>query len=219
MLKIEDHPLLDAVAFITEFSQPIGQLQTAGSILGLPGFSFAEFRLESPEYDVPEELVYTDDVKSKVRDMFRQSGYKPTGRGKPASEYLRQAIEKKTLSPINVPVDVCNVVSLHSGLPISVVDLDRVEQPLRIGVAPPDSEYVFNATGQTIKLDGLLCLFDAAGACANGVKDSQRTKTSEQTTRTLSIVWGTVDLPRRSAIASQWYCEILANIGATTEVL
>ena len=130
MLKIDDHPLLDAVAFVTEFAQPIGQLQTPGSILGLPEFSFAEFRLESPDYEVPGEPSYTDDVKSKVRDMFRQGGYKPTGRGKPASEYLRQAIEKETLSPINVPVDVCNVVSLHSGLPISVVDLDRVQQPL-----------------------------------------------------------------------------------------
>ena len=219
MLEIDDHPLLNAVAFVTAFPQPIGQLQTPGSILGLPDFSFANFQLESPGHEVPKELVYTDDVKSKVRDMFRHGGYKPTGRGKPASEYLKQAIEKQTLSPINVPVDVCNVVSLHSGLPISVVDLDRVQQPLRIGVAPPESEYVFNATGQTIKLDGLLCLFDAAGPCANGVKDSQRTKTSEQTTRTLSIVWGTVGLPGRTAIAAEWYREILANIGATTELL
>ena len=219
MLEIDDHSLLDAVAFVTEFSQPIGKLQTPGLILGLSDFSFAEFCLESPKYSVPEGLEYTNDVKSKVRDLFRQGGYKPTGRGKPASEYLRQAIEKRTLSSINVPVDVCNVVSLHSGLPISVVDLNRVEQPLRIGVAPPESEYVFNATGQTIKLDGLLCLFDAAGACANGVKDSQRTKTSKQTTRTLSIVWGTVDLPGRTAIAVAWHREILANIGATTQLL
>lgn len=213
-LEIDDHPLLDAVVFTTEFSQPIGELQTPDSILGLvlPDFS------SSAEYQVPAELAYSDDVKPKVRDLFRYGGYKPTGRGKPASEYLRQAVEKEKLSPINLPVDVCNVVSFHSGLPISVVDLDRVEQPLRIGIAPPESDYVFNATGQTIKLDGLLCLFDAIGPCANGVKDSQRTKTSAQTTRTLSIVWGTSQLLGRALIAANWYREILANLDATTEV-
>ena len=197
---------------MTEFSQPIGQLATPNSIL-------ESLRLESPELGVPSGLDYSDEVKAIVRDLLRHGGYKPTGRGKPASEYLRQAVEKQTLSPINLPVDVCNVVSLHSGLPISVVDLDRVEEPLRIGIAPSDSDYVFNATGQTIKLDGLLCLFDTAGPCANGVKDSQRTKTSEQTTRTLSIVWGTSQLADRTAIVADWYQEILANLGAATKLL
>lgn len=212
MLEIDDHPLLDPVALMTEFSQPIGQLATPNSIL-------ESLRLESPELGVPSGLDCSDEVKAIVRDLLRHGGYKPTGRGKPASEYLRQAVEKQTLSPINLPVDVCNVVSLHSGLPISVVDLDRVEEPLRIGIAPSDSDYVFNATGQTIKLDGLLCLFDTAGPCANGVKDSQRTKTSEQTTRTLSIVWGTSQLADRTAIVADWYQEILANLGAATKLL
>ena len=212
MLEIDDHPLLDVAAFVTEFSQPIGQLETPAAVLG-------SLRLEAPDLEVPTALAYSDEVKPKVRDLLRHGGYKPTGRGKPASEYLRQAVEKQTLSPINLPVDVCNVVSLHSGLPISVVDLDLVEKPLRLSIAPEKSDYVFNATGQTIKLDGLLCLFDTAGPCANGVKDSQRTKTSEQSTRTLSIVWGTVDLPGRTATAADWYREILANFGATTELL
>jgi len=212
MLEIDDHPLLDAVAFVTEFPQTIRELETPASVL-------ESLRLQSPELAVPQGLDYSGEVKSIVRDLLRHGGYKPTGRGKPASEYLRQAVEKQTLSPINVPVDVCNVVSLHSGLPISVVDLNLVEEPLRVGIAPPDSSYVFNATGQTIKLDGLLCLFDAAGPCANGVKDSQRTKTSESTTRTLSIVWGTSQLAGRATIAANWYREILANLGATTTLL
>jgi len=212
MLQIDDHPLLDAAVFVTEFSEPIGQLETPSSVL-------ESLRLEAPELGVPTGLDYTDEVKAIVRDLLRHGGYKPTGRGKPASEYLRQAVEKQRLSAINLPVDVCNVVSLHSGLPISVVDLDRVKEPLRIGIAPPESDYVFNATGQTIKLDGLLCLFDAEGPCANGVKDSQRTKTSERSTRTLSIVWGTSQLEGRTAIAGGWYREILANLGATTKLL
>ena len=153
-------------------------------------------------------------TKTKVRDLLRHGGYKPTGRGKPASEYLRQAVEKGILASINLPVDACNAASLHSGLPISVIDLELAQLPLRISIAPTDSEYVFNAAGQSIKLDGLLCLFDAIGPCANGVKDSQRTKTAESTTRTLSVVWGTNELAGQSETISNWYRAMLESAGA-----
>ena len=98
------------------------------------------------------------------------------------------------------------------------MDLDLLKSPIRISIAPEGTEYVFNATGQTIKLDGLLCLFDAQGACANGVKDSQRTKTSATTTQTLSIIWGTSELEGRSEEAEAWYRSLLEESGATTLV-
>lgn len=206
-VTVDDHPLLDVVVFAAEFQSPIGELKSSALIL------------ESLNLDCDSPFQFTDEIKPKVRDLLRHGGYKPTGRGKPASEYLRQAVEKGTLNPINLPVDVCNVVSLHSGLPISVVDVEQTVGPLRIGIAPPESEYVFNATGQTIKLDGLLCLFDIDGPCANGVKDSQRTKTSESTTKTLSIVWGTTELEGRTKAAANWYCQLLESAGAKTEII
>ena len=204
MISIDKHPLLDIRAFVTEFPQPIGQLETPSQLL-----KFLSLDEIAP-------VSVNESVKPIVRELLRQGGYKPTGRGKPASEYLRQAVEKGNLISINLPVDACNAVSLHSGLPISVVDLDRVKQPLCISIATENSEYVFNATGQTIKLDGLLCLFDAEGPCANGVKDSQRTKTSDSTTRTLSIVWGTKELEGRSDKTVKWYRSLLEEAGATT---
>lgn len=207
MLTIEEHPFLDLVAIVTEFPNPIGQLETPAEIIGALNLS------NEPEFE------FTDETKKIVRNLLRHGGYKPTGRGKPASEYLRQAVEKGTLGPINLPVDVCNVVSLHSGLPISVVDLALTKGNLRVGIAPKESEYVFNVTGQTIKLDGLLCLFDSEGPCANGVKDSQRTKTSESTSKTLSLLWGTNELPGRAAKAANWYCELLNSSGAKTEII
>lgn len=76
---------------------------------------------------------------------------------------------------------------------------------------------MFNASGQEIDLGGLLCLFDADGPCANGVKDAQRTKTSAGTTRTLSVLWGTRALPGRAAEAAAWYRRLLGEMGATTE--
>src|SRR6185503_14481434 len=121
------------------------------------------------------------------------------------SEYLVRAATEGTLGSINAAVDACNVVSLHSGLPISVVDLDRATAPFRIGIATEGTSYVFNASGQEIDVAGLLCLFDAEGACANAVRDSQRTKTRPQTTKTLTVIWGSTSLPGRTAKTLEWY--------------
>src|SRR5207244_581785 len=108
-------------------------------------------------------------------------------------------------------VDVCNVVSLHSGLPISVVDLDLARAPLHVAIADKGMSYVFNASGQAMDLGGLLCLFDAAGPCGNAVKDAQRAKTTPETRRTLSLVWGTTALPGRAENTARWYRELLES--------
>jgi DNA/RNA-binding domain of Phe-tRNA-synthetase-like protein len=130
-----------------------------------------------------------------------------------------RAATEGALGSINPAVDACNVVSLHSGLPISVVDLDRATPPFRIGIAPEGTAYVFNASGQDIDVGGLLCLFDAQGPCANAVRDSQRTKTHAETRSTLSVVWGCAELEERLAIADRWYRELLGALGATTETV
>ena len=121
------------------------------------------------------------------------------------------------LGSINLAVDACNVVSLHSGLPISVVDLAARSRRLRLAIAPAGASYVFNASGQVIDVAGLLCLFDADGPCANAVKDAQRTKTTAATRRTLSIVWGRGARLRAAAPRpSAWYRALLDETGVTT---
>jgi DNA/RNA-binding domain of Phe-tRNA-synthetase-like protein len=205
MLTVDPHPLLDLRAFVTTFPRPLAELPSPPELRQLLAL------------EAPAPLRSDDAVRDAVRQLMRHGGFKPTGRSKPAAEYLIRAVGEGKLTSINVAVDVCNVVSLHSGLPISVVDLDRARAPFRVGVAPAGAAYVFNASGQTIDLGGLLCLFDADGPCANAVKDAQRTKTDEQTRRTLSLVWGTVALPGRVAEAEHWYRALLEQQGATTE--
>ncbi|MEP7126940.1 MAG: phenylalanine--tRNA ligase beta subunit-related protein [Byssovorax sp.] len=207
MLSIESHPLLDVVAFTTTFAGPIAELTVSDALS----------RLLVRGVDAP--LRPDDAVRAAVRDLLRHGGYKPTGRGKPASEYLVRAADERTLGSINAAVDACNAVSLHSGLPISVVDRDRAADPLRIAIAPPGSSYVFNASGQEIDVAGLVVLADAEGPCAGPVKDSHRTKTHAGTTRTLSVIWGTRALPGRAAAAATWYRKLLAGLGATTDLV
>jgi hypothetical protein len=99
------------------------------------------------------------------------------------------------------------------------VELDRAREPFHVGLAPAGSRYVFNTSGQAIDLEGLVCLFDADGPCANAVKDAQRTKTGPETQRTLSLVWGTTALAGRAGQAESWYRTLLEQQGATTEAI
>jgi DNA/RNA-binding domain of Phe-tRNA-synthetase-like protein len=200
----EPHPLLRAAAFTTTLSRDLGDSPTPASMLQLLAA------------DSAAPLTRDEAVRTAIRDLLRHGGYKPTGRGKPASEYLVRAAEEGALGSINLVVDACNAVSLHSGLPISVVDTDLAEPPFRIGIAPAETAYVFNASGQEIDVGGLLCLFDKNGACANAVKDSQRTKTRAQTRHTLSVIWGVAGHEDRLEHAALWYRSLLHEAGATT---
>ncbi len=206
-LLVAPHPLLDLHAFITIFPGPLGELASATELLELLAI------------DAPAPMRTDPEVRAAVRDLLRYGGFKPTGRSKPASEYLIKAATQGMLGSINVAVDVCNAVSLHSGLPISVIDLDVARAPLRVAIAPAGAAYVFNPSGQTMDIGGLLCLFDAEGPCGNAVKDSQRTKTSATTRRTLTVIWGTNRLAGRTDAAAAWYHQWLAAHGAEIEVL
>ena len=203
-IRLDPHPLLRIAAFSTNFPVPLERTTTPPVVL------------DALRVDGPAPLQRDEAVRSAVRDMLRHAGYKPTGRGKPASEYLVRAASEGALGSINAAVDVCNAVSLHSGFPISVVDLDRARAPFHIAVAPAGASYVFNASGQEIDLAGLLCLFDTEGPCANGVRDAQRTKTRDETTATLSVVWGCAGFDSRLHEAERWYRALLGDADATT---
>lgn len=206
MLKVEPHPLLELGSVVAHHRAPLGATTTPEWVL----------ELLRPHASTPLSPV-DDEVRAKVRDLLRFGGYKPTGRGKPASEYLVRAASEGTLRPINLAVDIANAVSLHSGLPLSVVDLGRARAPLGVGVAAPGTNYVFNASGQSIDVSGLLCLHDADGAVANAVKDSERTKTRADTEHTLTIIWGARALAERVSRARQWLVELLTRADATID--
>ena len=205
MLKIDPHPLLLASSFTTTFARPLGEVPTPAAIR-----SYHDLDARAP-------VGRSEELRAAVRDLLRHGGHKPTGRGKPSCEYLVRAVGEGKLPSINLAVDACNAVSLHSGLPISVVDLARARPPFRIGIGAPGESYEFNTSGQAIDLEGLLCLYDAEGPCANAVKDAQRTKTDESTTRTLSVIWGTNAFPGQLERATAWYRELLGSAGAATE--
>src|SRR5262245_9995302 len=120
MLDIAPHPLLDCHSFVTIFPRPLGDMTTSAEIVALFAASAAA------------PMRSDDALRETIRVLLRHGGFRPTGRSKPASEYLLKAAGENRLTSINLAVDACNAVSLHSGLPISVVDLDRAAAPLSV---------------------------------------------------------------------------------------
>src|ERR1700716_1192244 len=120
MFTVDPHPPLGVGAFVTRFPRPLAEMPSPAELKALLTL------------DAPAPLRSDDAVREAVRRLLRHGGFKPTGRSKPASEYLVKAVAEGRLTSINVAVDACNVVSLHSGLPISVVDLDLARPPFRV---------------------------------------------------------------------------------------
>lgn len=205
-IHIDPHPLLDAGAFVARFAQPVVGISTPPAITSLA----------TPGARAP--VSSSEQIKTAARDLLRHGGFKPSGRSKPASEYLVGAVAEGRFPAINAGVDACNVVSLHSGLPISLVDVDRLEGALTIRIAPVGTSYVFNPSGQTIDASGLLCLFDSSGPTGTPVKDAQRTKTHDGTLAAVSIVWGTNALPGHTAAVTRWYRELVGAFATIEDV-
>ncbi|HEY1547646.1 MAG TPA: phenylalanine--tRNA ligase beta subunit-related protein [Kofleriaceae bacterium] len=200
------HPLLDAGAFVIRTSAPLVELATPPAVLAA----------REPQASAP--FCSSDTIRAEVRALLRHGGFKPAGRSKPASEYLLAAQRDNAFPTINALVDACNVVSLHSGLPISLVDVDKLAGGLAIDVAPPGTTYVFNPSGQVIDAGGLLCLRDELGPSGTPVKDAQRTKTHDGTRAALAIIWGTSALAGLGASATAWFRELVAPLGSLEDV-
>ncbi len=139
----------------------------------------------------PNAQGLNDEVRVGVRGLLRGHGYKPSGRGKPASEFLVGAAAQGEFPHINNLVDINNLVSLETGWPVSIIDLDRAgTDTVELRHGQPGERYAFNNAGHEIDLAGLLCLARPGGeAFGNPVKDSMATKLGPDTARVLGVMY------------------------------
>jgi DNA/RNA-binding domain of Phe-tRNA-synthetase-like protein len=134
-------------------------------------------------------------VRKAARELLRNGRYRPSGRGKPASEYLlRAAGAPESFPRINAPVDICNYISLKYLVPVSLWDVDLAStETFSFRLGRPDESYVFNTAGQRIDLEDLLVGCAVMGeeevAIVNPVKDSLLAKTTPDTTRVAAAVY------------------------------
>lgn len=133
-------------------------------------------------------------LRQAGRDILRNGTYKPTGRGKPATEYLFRAAKEGGFPRINGPVDANNLVSLEAVVAISVWDLDRAgTRDFEFRLGQPGEQYVFNAAGQALDLQDLVCgcgLRDGASVpMVTPIKDGLATKLAPDTTRIAGAIY------------------------------
>jgi DNA/RNA-binding domain of Phe-tRNA-synthetase-like protein len=90
--------------------------------------------MEAAEQAVQSDpQAFPETTRAAIRDLLRVGGYKPTGRGKPASEFLLGAAREAGMPRVNNLVDINNLASLKSAHPISIFDFARLghRDPLR----------------------------------------------------------------------------------------
>jgi DNA/RNA-binding domain of Phe-tRNA-synthetase-like protein len=139
---------------------------------------------------------FAEAVRQAQRDVLRHAGYKPTGRGKPASEFLLGQALGGGLPRILNLVDINNLASLRHAHPISVFDADALGPELALRFGRPGEHYVFNQSGQSMDVAGLplIARGPAREAVGNPVKDSMLCKVSAGTRRALYVVYGSTRL-------------------------
>ncbi len=165
-----------------------------------------------------------DAFRKACRDMMRIGTYKPTGRGKPASEYLLRAASEESFPRINTAADINNYISLAWLAPISLWDTDR--EPADSWLFRPGKageEFVFNPSGQTISLQDLVTGFAVKDGketpVVTPVKDCQQTKTDTETRNIAAAIYypaGWADEPVLDDMLGE-FTELLHEVSDRTE--
>src|SRR6266566_9364808 len=142
--------------------------------------------LEIQELPFPRGVLESPQVET-VRKAYKSLGKDPARYRGSAEALLRRIVAGKGFPQINVVVDVINLVSVESRLPIGLYDLAHVT-----------GDIVFRAgrAGETYKgigkydlnLEGLPLFADAVGPHGSPTSDSERTMVTTATHQVLAVI-------------------------------
>jgi len=124
-----------------------------------------------------------------ARELYRRLGKDPSRyRGSPEA-LLRRARSGKELYRILDVVDVVNLVSLRTLLPIGLYDAAKLRPPLILRRGAPGEAY--DGIGkERLNLDGLPVLADAEGPFGSPTSDSRRSMVTGDTAGVFAVVYG-----------------------------
>jgi DNA/RNA-binding domain of Phe-tRNA-synthetase-like protein len=124
-----------------------------------------------------------------TRELYRRLGKDPSRyRGSPEALLRRVRSGKELYRILNV-VDVINLVSLATLLPIGLYDAAGLRPPLQLRRAGPGESYA-GIGKEDINLEGLPVLSDEAGPFGSPTSDSRRTMVTEETREVLAVIFG-----------------------------
>ena len=134
----------------------------------------------------PRGVLESPQVEA-TRKAYKVLGKDPARYRGSAEALLRRVVAGKGLPQVNAVVDVVNLVSVESRLPIGLYDLARVtgEIVLRVGRA---SETYKGIGKYDLNLEGLPIFCDATGPHGSPTSDSERTMVTAATKQVLGII-------------------------------
>lgn len=149
-------------------------------------------------------FMYPDRLKKGVRSLLRNFGFQPSGRSRPASEFLvKDLINRGMFNNINNIVDINNHTSLMTHLPISILNLDVTGYDLSLRLGMEEETYIFNKTGQLLSLKNLLLIAknaDGITPFCSPVKDSHESKIFEDTKNILVCIYTSSSLSTKEEL-------------------
>src|SRR2546423_10992244 len=124
---------------------------------------------------------------SVTRAGYKALGKDPARYRGSAEALLRRLIAGKGMPRINNVVDVINLVSVESRLPIGLYDLAHVEGAIEFRAGRAGETY--KGIGKyDLNLEGLPVFADAQGPHGSPTSDSERTMVTNTTTQVLAII-------------------------------
>ena len=142
--------------------------------------------LEIQELPFPRGVLESPQVEA-VRKAYKSLGKDPARYRGSAEALLRRIVAGKGFPQINAVVDVINLVSVESRLPVGLYDLAHVtgEVLFRTGRAGE----TYKGIGKyDLNLEGLPLFADAAGPHGSATSDSERTMVTAETKSVLAII-------------------------------
>jgi DNA/RNA-binding domain of Phe-tRNA-synthetase-like protein len=184
-MQIKIDPKLKAKCPRTALACVTARVQPGASPVPLLG-EMNQRELEIQELPFPRGVLESPQVET-VRKAYKALGKDPARYRGSAEALLRRIVAGKGFPQINAVVDVINLVSVESRLPIGLYDLGHVT-----------GEIVFRAgrAGETYKgigkydlnLEGLPLFADTAGPHGSATSDSERTMVTSATKQVLAII-------------------------------
>ena len=124
---------------------------------------------------------------SATRAGYKALGKDPARYRGSAEALLRRIIAGKGLPEINAVVDIINLVSVESRLPVGLYDLAHVRGDIIFRAGRAGETY--KGIGKyDLNLEGLPVFCDAIGPHGSPTSDSERTMVTSDTTRVLAII-------------------------------
>jgi DNA/RNA-binding domain of Phe-tRNA-synthetase-like protein len=134
----------------------------------------------------PRGVLASTQVEA-TRAAYRALGKDPARYRNSAEALLRRAVGGKGLPQINAVVDVINLVSVESRLPVGLYDLGHVVGD--IVFRPGRAGETYKGIGKyDLNLEGLPLFADTVGPHGSATSDSERTMVTAETKEILAII-------------------------------